>query len=297
MFVMKKYICLLLILSTIFPVFGCSENKKGLKFDYDDMQLTSSEIVGGNESMAPEEYATYDRVLEWIGKDGIIAAGYAKGMRESFYPYTLTEFAVTDLYRGELSGKTIKIYEEYCVYEENGQRFLRVTGHSKKRLENDIKYLVFLKPAHNGKYYKLQYRQIPLMNDYKEYNEEYLKSVLDFFRGDKTQYIAEGPWSEYDTNTAGEQIRLSHHLAFWPERKVSDEKLLNEMENHLLIRLAAEYKIAIWPYGHKNFTLCRYADKQFSRICIPSEEFFELPYVSDEFFGVTEERAAEILRK
>ncbi|MBQ7089680.1 MAG: hypothetical protein IJN82_01020, partial [Clostridia bacterium] len=38
----------------------------------------------------------------------------------------------------------------------------------------------------------------------------------------------------------------------WPQRDVSDEELLAELDENIILRTAMDYKIVIWPYGHKN---------------------------------------------
>ncbi|MBQ8894816.1 MAG: hypothetical protein IJ043_10475 [Clostridia bacterium] len=50
-------------------------------------------------------------------------------------------------------------------------------------------------------------------------------------------------------------LDIIYALYFWPERDISNEALLAEMSGNILLHTATEYKIAIWPYGHKNYTL------------------------------------------
>ncbi len=279
---MKRVFLFTIVIAILCCACGCeksTDTAKGARFDVNDMQLTTNVSSGGTAQDMPEPYATYSSVMEDIGEDGIIVAGYATGMRESVWSrrgsYTRTDFVVTDVYRGELTEFEIKIRENYAVLEQGGERFFHSRESIKEWLQNDIQVLVFLEPLSDGDYW-LHFRHIPLMEDYNNYNEEYLKSVLNFFRGDESQYIAqEGYWTEcYVRESNGEEVGLSHYVAYWSKREISDEALLAEMNDHLLIRIATDYEIAIWPYAHKNFKLHRYADRQFGRICIPSEEFF-----------------------
>lgn len=265
------------------PVYQ-SNAEGSLVFDFDDMQLTQfvnedGAVVNHNADRTyyfPPKYMHYSDLMEEIGENGVIAAGYATGMRESFWKqserYTMTDFVITDVYRGAVAQKNIKIKEDYAVILKGDARVFK-GRHSDKffHLKNDLQVLVFLKPEEDGSL-ALKYRYIPLTEDYKNYTDETLASILDFFRGDKKQYITtKGTWSELSERKEHGQHTRTYTVRYWPQRKVSDQALLEELNDHLLIRIATEYKIALWPYGHKNFNKNQYAAGEFERICMPEE--------------------------
>ncbi len=286
---MKRIILYSVIVTVLLTFCGCNtgENfspkvEQSITFDPNNMNLTSNIAAGNTAMLAPEKYPYYSDIMESIGKNGIIAAGYATGMRESFWhpqnTHTETQFVVTDVYRGTPPSSTIVIDESYALIEAQGERSITYVGHEKPFLKNDLRVLVYLEPLDNGHYY-MAYHYIPLMPDYNEYSETYLQSVLGFFRGDKEEYIAESTWREEKTEYVNETYSYKYFqtyiLNLWQEREISDEALLEEMEDHLLLRTATEYKIALWPYGHKNYTLNDEATVGFMRISIPIEEYFE----------------------
>lgn len=271
---MKRIMLFGLILAMLLGVCGCRQGGviKGVSFDAEDLQLTTVKPPGNEPHKAVPLEATYSRVMEELGEGGIIAAGYATGKRKSVYNqgsfYTKTSFVVTEVYKGRLKPSTIELHEAYAVLEKMGERYYD-TREEQVFLPDDLQVLVFLKPLGLGKY-KPCWRFIPLTEDYKAYDEAYLKSVLAFFRGDKSQYIADAPWAEtHKSIYTGEEVDIEYYLDFWPTREIDDTALLQELNDHLLIRLATEYKLALWPYGHKNFDQYRYADVELMRICIP----------------------------
>ncbi len=268
---MRRIFVWSIILLLLMSLCGC-KSPAGIEFDPNNIRTKDGVVYASAMGHTPpEKYATYSDVTDQLGIGGMIAAGYATGLRKSYDGHTDTQFVVTDIYHGHTFRKTIIIEEAYYYspgygFQYNSSDFFELT--------NDIQVLVFLDRIAIGRY-RMIWRYIPLMPDYNEYDDVYLQSVLNFFRGDKEEYIAEGPWKETVTIPSGKTVHIGYHLAFWEEREISDEALLEEMKDHLLLRTATEYKIAIWPFGHKNFTQNQYAERQFMRISIPMEEYFK----------------------
>ncbi len=251
-----------------------------LVFDYEDMQLTPTDgfnEVGYTPSSVSLKDIPYSLWIELIGENYLLVAGYATGMRKSFWDdsgsYTDTDFVVTDVYRGVLSNKTIKVRERYAVIQDGETRYMERGDQRVHYLRNDMQVLAFLRPDKEGTYW-FEFYQIPLMEDYKDYNEEKLNSILDFYRGDKTRYQQvneRGEWKETYTHKTRGEVTNTYSLTHWPERKISNEALLEEMKENMLLHLATEYKIVIWPYGHKNFKAYPYIEPNFMSICLPNE--------------------------
>ena len=225
-----------------------------------------------NVPPSPPSYADYMKLLS---SNGIIVAGYATGRRESHdtskpyipedgqseyfsptYEYTTTQFHVTDIYYGTPKGDTLPIREWYTLEldEENRALFYSYSIARSNILRNGEQMLMFLRWDPETQHYCKIKKPIPLMPDYRNYNDAYLSSVLDFYRGDRTEYRKNAS-PDPTLLEAADPERLSKYTQtfYWPKREISDEALLEEMSDHLLIRLATDYKIALWPYGHRNF--------------------------------------------
>ncbi|MBQ7089533.1 MAG: hypothetical protein IJN82_00270, partial [Clostridia bacterium] len=116
-------------------------------------------------------------------------------------------------------------------------------------LQNNEYVLAILKPSfRNDGAYATVHKALPVSEDCDEWNEEYLDSLLDYFRGDTSTY-------RYPKDTV-----LTHNgypviveAPDWPQRDISNEDLLEEMQDNLLIYLATELKIKIWPADHINY--------------------------------------------
>ncbi len=216
------------------------------------------------ERMEPREIA-YSSLMKVLGKDGLIVAGYASGLREShqkglIFPHTLTNFIVTDVYFGDSNVSSVKISEPYEVREVNGEFEVSYTSEHLIWLEDDKQVLLFLKKSDN-EYYVPQYDLIPLTKDYRNYNEKNKKSILDFFRGVRSEYLSQAKNEPQQVpgrvNENGE-IELYFDPSaykptfFWPRRDISDEELLAELSENVILRTVTDYEIVIWPYGHKN---------------------------------------------
>ena len=46
------------------------------------------------------------------------------------------------------------------------------------------------------------------------------------------------------------------------------QELLAELQENIVVRLATDFKIKIWPYGHKNY-IFGYSDSAFAKWCMP----------------------------
>lgn len=208
---------------------------------------------------------TYSTVMKKVGDDGLIVAGYASGLREThdgkYLPHTLTEFNVTDVYYGEPETSKLKISEGYSLCEEDGKFIISFFSDHLSWLENGKQVLLFLGEGSDG-YLVPKFDPIPLGEDYRNYNEEYESSLLDFFRGKRSEYLNQTETNEpqelsYRVNENGEVEYYfdasSYEPTFsWPQQDASDEELLAELVENVIVRAAMDYKVVIWPYGHKN---------------------------------------------
>lgn len=264
----KKYVCLFILLLSLF-LNSCAvrgeENKK--MFDLDNMKFSSSPDSADTASYLPKTNPHYSTIMERVLKRGIIVAGYATGLREAAGAYTVTTFEVKDIFYGTPAGKTIKIKERYEVVQQDGLNMIYYHGINTSKLRNGGPYLLFLLPDDKETgYYYMECEFLNLMPDYKEFNDEYVKSICDFYRGNPSAYYSEtGEWQEKRDvsyiNDKGEKISETvnwlHSVKMWPSKNISDQELLKEQEENLLVRTAMEFKVAIWPYGHKNYDVAK----------------------------------------
>lgn len=175
-----------------------------LQYDPTNIIVSVSEPTAPPEPCGPSQELcySYSDITEMMGSDGLIVAGYATGLRESHYDreericHTLTTFAVTDVYSGVFSEKSLIIQERFAlIQDDENSYYLYQTGQKVPHLKNDLQSLLFLKRLENGNY-QMVYEYLPLMPDYRNYNEDYLESVLDFYRGDRSVYYADGSFTE-----------------------------------------------------------------------------------------------------
>ncbi len=253
-------------------------DEKVYRYDPEVLSQLPSQVSPNTMKMQGLIYC-YSDLMELIGTNGIIAAGYATGLRETHNKlgeigYTLTDFVVTDLYYGSETASAIKIKEGHLLMLEDGYGYYYVPSKDTSILKNNKKVLLYLSKEEKTGYYTISYPHIPLSADYRNYNDAYLTGLLDFFRGDKTEYRNQekpaGAQPTPSTVVNGQTVYYYDLIPtfFWPEREISDEDLLAEMNDHVVVRTATEYKIVIWPYGHKNYT-GGYGTSQFHEICMP----------------------------
>ena len=251
-----------------------------ISFDLEALSFLSTERDedGVFYEISTEE-TTYSKMLDCIEKDGIIVAGHAIGLRESCEEpgkagFTLTRFIVDDLYYGTAPSEII-IQEAYYLStdEDNEWCFRKPTISSLPRLENDQSVLLFLwKDLETGHYFR-QLTTIRLNDDYRDYNEEYETHLLNFFRGEPSEYAEKDDARvEYYLNENNEEVPyfVSSTIVInpWPKRDISNEALLAELQENIVVRLATDFKIKIWPYGHKNY-IFGYSNSAFAKWCMP----------------------------
>ncbi|MBQ3084912.1 MAG: hypothetical protein IJC46_05630 [Clostridia bacterium] len=228
-----------------------------------------------------DEETSYSDLMEWIGEDGIIVAGYVTGLRESHTSdyqlgYTLTKFQITDLYYGDAPSE-IRIKEPYCLKadENNEWYFSKRETDRAVRLTNGERFLLALQKNEEYGCYIRQY-SIKITEDYRDYSEDYKTHLLNFFRGDRSEYAEQGEDTsriEYYLNENNEEVAYyvpseNIRISYWPKRDISDEALLEELQENVVVRLITDYKIKIWPYGHKNYTFGPDSG-QFVKSCTP----------------------------
>ncbi|MBQ3083879.1 MAG: hypothetical protein IJC46_00305 [Clostridia bacterium] len=221
----------------------------------------------------PTEPAPFSEYFKSLGSDGLIVAGYATGLRESRrtrplykqentngfmpeYEYTATQLHITDVYYGTPHSDTVFVKEGYSLEVDKENRaiyYVRGDSHDWV-LKNGEQMLFLLRWDPKAKLYTKVHQNIPLMPDYRNYTEAYLSSVLDFYRGKLSEYSYLSKADDAILKAADpHRIQKTAPSIFWPERKISDEDLMKEMNDHIIITLATRYRIAIWPYGHRNY--------------------------------------------
>ncbi len=201
-------------------------------------------------------YATFSAVKKGLGETGSIIAGRAFGTRESPAPnyFTLTSFTVEKVYWGKDVPSEITVIEPYVLrYDEDNNPRILTYGYECDQLENDLPTLLFIQPSDlSPTTYSICYIPIPLPADHQSYTDEYLAEFLDYFRGDRSAY-------QYPEVTTSEVIIDGHPITaeyggtYWPRQDISDEELLRQLEDHLIVQLAAELKIKLWPYEHREY--------------------------------------------
>ena len=225
------------------------QNFTGLKAKEDE----SAYVVGWDKTCAG--------ILNAVGSDGLIVAGYAYGDREGHYgngEYTLTQFKVEHVFYGQTDAIELIISEAYVVVaNDEGSHIYSLNGEY-TMLEDHSLVLLFLGKSQKAanRYYPVFY-EIPLPDDYMDYNEEYLTSFCNFYRGERSVYeypeqvVREKDWIEAD----GLATKISHVYggSYWPERQISNESLLEEMDDNLIIYTVRKYHVKIWPMEHREY--------------------------------------------
>lgn len=232
----------------------------------------------------PKTYSELMSKLETF--NGIIVSGYAFGTRKGYHneimqPKTETSFRVEQVYFGEVDLKTITILEKYCPLSDAKDATIEYEGPQYSILKNDQKVLMFLRPASKAGVYFPTYYEIPLPDDYQNYDETAQKELLDFYRGNEAvyqeQYRNITPRVEKEVielpGGAVEERYVLIESPCWPKQDISDEALLEEMSDHILVRLATDYKIKIWPEKHIRFTSTqdRLSKKGIQELSLPDD--------------------------
>ena len=244
------------------------ENEEKNDFYFEDQEFESIPVKELDNKGDYEQTArTYTELMEKLEtQNGIIVSGKAYGLRKRYYhksnlPFTETSFQIEKTYYGTVSEREIIIIEPYTRIEEKQTTYIEYAGPQYSMLKDNQKVLMFLLPYREGVYYPCYY-ELPLPEDYQDYDETAQKELLDFYRGNKEMYpeefkdITPGVQKEVIELPGGavEERYILTESPYWPERDISDEALLEEMSEHILVRLATEYKIKIWPENHIRFS-------------------------------------------
>ena len=187
---------------------------------------------------------TYDMVMDSIGEDGLIVVGSAFGerngvRREPFNtPSTLTQFKIENVIYGTAPGDTITVVENYFPdFTSNnslGEPCICYT-YLYTYLKDNGRVLLFLKKNKNFEdRYNLAYYCLPVPENYAEYSKEGLGSLLDYYRGEESAY-------------------KKGYAKRWPQVTRSNEDVLKDQQDNILVRLATDHKVLVWPDGHTNF--------------------------------------------
>ncbi len=229
--------------------------KTTLRYEAEDLEgVPLSETTDtGMRSIFP---ATLSAMKEELGETGSIIAGRAFGTRESPAPnnFTLTSFSVEKVYWGKDVPSEITVIERYALrYDEDNNPYLFTYGYECDQLENDQPTLLFIQPSDlSPTTYRIHYVPFPLPADHQSYTDEYLTEFLDYFRGDRSAYQYPEPTTS-EAIIGGDHLTVEYGGTYWPEQDISDEELLQQLGDHLIVRLAAELKIKLWPYVHREY--------------------------------------------
>ncbi len=181
-------------------------------------------------------------------KKRLAVIGTADNIRASSDESTYVPISLNEVFAGEIEKKEFLISRAfYMKSDENGDYF---TG-----LTTDITLDALLLPEEQRLYileesksevdlYWCCITPIVLPEDYRDFDEEYVSELLDYYRG--KQYKKE----ENKGPTKTESGALIYHFSWNPYEKYenyTDEQMLELLEDHLLVQLALRYKIKILP--------------------------------------------------
>lgn len=252
---MKKSILWCILVVSLLSLAGC--RRPLTVFDLETYEIKAHEGPWGFRYNRPKR--TFSYVMEQLGEDGLVVAGYATGLRKSYANHTATTFAVTDVYRGKVKKNTVTVKESYAVKGNTLWQY----SYNEARLKNNIQVLLFLYKESAGMY-AMACEFIPLPKDYGDYNGDYVKSLFDFYRGVPSVYKSEDgvwtePYEEVIENALGETVTKKDYMYCWinpwPRQDISDQEVREQFSDNLIFRAATEFEIVIWPYGHKNYEL------------------------------------------
>ncbi len=211
-----------------------------------------------------EDYSELMSHLEHRG--GILIAGCAYGLREGnwatgiLHPRTLTTVSVEKIYFGSYSEDTIVVSENYCPVVENGEEYIEISGHQLTRLKDGQKVLLALVPASTAGVWWPCYYELPLPEDYQEFDDIAKQELFDYYRGDPNYYRVPQTNTNLTTNEKVNEdgtLTLEYQRPFdeyWPKQDISDEDLLSQLSENLLLRFATEFQIKIWPQMHIRYS-------------------------------------------
>ncbi len=241
-----------------------------IEYEIDDLLKMS---ISNNTAIDLREFpSTFEEFLKRLEESNCsIVAGRAFGTR-SANPSVVTKFSVEKNYAGPTVPTQINVQENFGVYSDQmNEPYLLSLGYDYFPILNDQPTLLFIYPHSQKKdLYLTDLIPIPLPEDHQNYDEEYLTELLDYFRGDRSAY----KYPELtikETVIEGRAILAEYGGVYWPTREISDEALLEEMNDHILLRLATDYKIKIWPFDHAQYPEERNLSDYFLKMSYPPD--------------------------
>ncbi len=232
------------------------DDEKVIRFpDQDYSQWKSFNDCMSGDRMVDIKYSD---LMQFIGEDGLIVAARAHGDRIG-HPnsrYTWTKVKIEKVFYGTAPSNEIRVQEDYSPVMENGKNYIIYTS-DYSRLKDDELVLLFLSnlgPEIEG--YRVVYYQIPLQEGYQNYSEEYLTELLDFYRGNSQVYKQKKQENkEPELTVEGNEYNLiiSDMGDSWPKKNLSNKEMLEELSDNILVQVAANHKVCLWPSGHAKF--------------------------------------------
>ncbi len=206
------------------------DDEKVIRFPDQDFSPWESFYVDNTDAMIIDKYPD---LMRQIGEDGLIVAARAYGERigHIWSKYTTTKMRIEKVFYGKAPSKKIQVQEGYTPVMDYGKRYIVYTSHGSRLRDNQL-VLLFLCKSESKETYHIAYYHFPLQKGYQDYSEEYLTELLDYYRGDRNQY------------------RQGYQATYWPKKDLSNEEMLEELSDNILVQVAANHKVCLWPVGH-----------------------------------------------
>ena len=244
---------------------GIESNSGEAVSSYDPADFSDAPIRTPNSSLVLDiSPKTVTEIINAVVPNGLIVTGRAYGTRVSYddgiNSGTKTNFLIDHVFYGDvLSGNTVTVSEGYVLRTDGEETFIDCLSNNYSYLQNDEYVLLLLMPSTilEGCYTPAQFA-LPIGEDCTEWSESYMTSLLDYFRGDKSVYAHPEDYSYTKTfqfkNGKTEEMPVYVIAQIWPQKNLSDAEMIAEMQDNLLVYLASEYKIKIWPTEHVNYS-------------------------------------------
>lgn len=259
------------------------ETESEIDVFFEDQNLTNMRFQEQEKVDCPAPATTYEQLIKELQScDGVIVSGYAHGTRkrqttESGLYLTETAFQVEQVYYGTIIQKDITITEPYAPIIEAETPYFQYIGPQYSMLKDNQKVLMILSPgSREGLYYPIYY-ELPLPQDYQNFDDTAKKELLDYYRGkDELYKVISTPFEKKEIQLPNGAIETQYFGGAdfrWPKQDLSDEEMLNQMSDHILVRLAFEYDIKIWPENHIRFssTQDRLSKKGIQDLSLPND--------------------------
>lgn len=273
------------IFEEAFPELQKPENFKGftsvtkkkneiiVTFDPAEMQYLGNQW---DPYLHPQEKAEENGVLgsveeyhRFLEEGGLIVAGRLEGERESHYReidvfpgdeiYTLADLRVEHVFAGKVKeGEVLKLREDYYpLYIDSWFPYCyshNFTEGPVKPLDNGrLRLFLLTKSGEKDGSYELAHPVRILQEDYLDYDEDYLNSLLDFYRGDPEVCPATFGDESTTYKEDGTCVIISA-CGRYTERDITNEQVYEEeMDHNVFFNLVVNHKIKIWPEDHKNY--------------------------------------------